>query len=456
MTNNQTDTDGLYLRSACAELHFGKPAISVNDPYLPIDLVISNEGPETYPRNTQIYFPGTSLTHQDSFPIPYEIKPNQKIKLICKLELRDGVRISDVPPYLTPLIKDNEGRTQILKNGIINMRSEAFAGNLLDLQHHYNILMFGPARSGKSTTINNIKIALSKDFSPIRRSGPYGNHIDKHYTKTDLNEFESIIAPIKVSLFDTFGLDNNTYTGKQLEMMLRGSMKLNSRMFEEIEVSPAKEENKIDAVAVLVSIEQSNPMNYLHELIKENIVKLSENGYLPVIVLTHAQNENEEDLRNAITRISDSFQVEKSSIIVTSCYDQIIEGAIPKKNFDVDIRALSLLERLILEGKAKREKDMHSQKKENQQLISYSVIKILLFICALILVGFSVAVYFESMRNLYSDLDKLKERTSKQSTTILEMQKELDKTKRECSKLNGLIEQYDKEMKVVRQQTSKN
>jgi len=455
LTNNQTNTDGLYLRSACADLHFGKPAISVNDPYIPLDLVISNEGPDTYPQNTQIYFPGTPLTHQDTFPLPHEVKPNQKIKILCKLETRDGVRISDVPPHFTPLIRDSEGRTQILKNGIINMKSEAFAGNLVKLPHHYNILMFGPARSGKSTTINNIKIALSKDFSPIRRAGPYGNHIDKQYSKTNLNEYD-IIAPIGVSLFDTFGLDNNTYSGKQLEMMLKGSMKLNSKMFEEIEISPSKEENKIDAVAVLVSIEQSNPMNYLHDLIKENIVKLSDMGYLPIIVLTHAQNESEEDLINAINRISDSFQVEKSSIVVTYCYDQIIEGSIPKKNFDVDIRALSLLERLILEGKTKRERDRIAMPVENHPLVPFSVIKVILFLCALILVGFSIAVYFESMRNLYGDLEKIKERTTKQNRTISNMQKELDKTKRECSKLNGLIEQYDKELKIVRQQTSKN
>jgi len=431
------------LRKACAELHFGKQAISVRDPYIPFELIISNEGNSIYKRNTQIHFPGTSLTHQESFFLPEDIHPHQKFKMLCKVEIKDEMRISNVPNNFTPIIKDSEGRTQILKNGIINMKSEAFAGSLMQLPN-YNILMFGPARNGKSTTANNIKVSLSKSFTPIRRSGPYGDHIDKEFTKTDLSELDSVVGPIRVSIFDTFGLDNNTYNGRQLEMMLSGSMKLNSKMFEEVEIKPVQE-NKIDAVAVLVSIEQSNPINYLHELIKQKIVILSNLGYHPIIVLTHAQNEKEEDLKKAINRISDGFQVEKSSIIVTSCYDVEMEGSIPKKNFEVDIRALSLLERLILESESKRERDSLSEESELKEIIgivclvisgvALTFLIITLFICGAVYVSDELNWNKQNIKTLLKSVEDIK--------------KDVERTKRECEKLNGIMEQFEKQMKLV-------
>src|SRR5690606_7053133 len=158
------------------------------------------------------------------------------------------------PPILNVTMMTSDRVDLKLRNSIVHMRSEAFAGSLLLYPNEvHNIVLFGPARSGKSTTNNNFAISLSEINDPPFRTGSGDEHVTLTFTKYELKNAKNVIMPVNINLFETYGFEKETYSGNEVEWILDGRMKLGVDYKEAPKGKLKKpvEENRIDSVALL-------------------------------------------------------------------------------------------------------------------------------------------------------------------------------------------------------------
>lgn len=332
-----------------------------------VEIVLANEGNKTYPAPVRVFVQESSLTTLSSQILDKDIQPFSKTTLTMQIGIKPEKWISDVPKYLFVNIMADNVR-DIPQNSRVSLISHLFAGSLLKYDSPVNILLFGPARSGKSTSINNMIVAGSETSSPIKRSGPGHDHLDKNFTKTCFSDVDGAL-PIPACFFDVWGVDDNNFNDEELSLILSGDMKLGSYMNNITQENNPS--NTIDAVAFVLSIEQSNPdaSNQIRTRLKQFISYVSDRDYLPIVIITHAQNETFEKIQKTKQELSLFFQLETRNFVVTLIYpEDSSQNMKPTKMIDVDIVSLSVLEKLMINGQ--RRKDViHKEKFVKEKLI---------------------------------------------------------------------------------------
>jgi len=110
-----------------------------------------------------------------------------------------------------------------------NLQTQYFVGSLVDFDpkpldnklEFFNIMCFGLIGSGKSSFINTLLTSLTNCMQDIQSVGGSEDHVTKHLKLLQINSLPGF-PQIRVNLWDTWGLEENTYTGNIFECFLNG------------------------------------------------------------------------------------------------------------------------------------------------------------------------------------------------------------------------------------------
>ena len=163
---------------------------------------------------------------QTSAEVP-RIEKYERTTVSVNAESIPGLDILSLKPDATIVLQDSNGRELDRSTYTTDMRFFATtlnekmpaAESRLD---KYNILLFGPAGAAKSSTLNTALTLMQTEGEFAERKkivtravvGGGSGHTTDEIRETPLTEF--------VSLWDTFGLEERTFQGKELGLIFNG------------------------------------------------------------------------------------------------------------------------------------------------------------------------------------------------------------------------------------------
>jgi len=182
--------------------------------------------------NSRMTFDGGRLvmlrsnTKQTSVEVP-RIEKYERATVKLDAEPIVGLDIISIKADTTVVLQDSTGREVDRSTYTYDMRffANILKGKMPAAQSgldKYNILFFGPAGSAKSSTLNTSLTLMQTegDFSERKKIvtravvGGGSGHTTDEIRETPLTE--------TVSLWDTFGLEERTFQGKELQLIFKG------------------------------------------------------------------------------------------------------------------------------------------------------------------------------------------------------------------------------------------
>lgn len=215
------------------DLHVTLRAYTVNSPVkfsqdLKYQLEVHNVGTVALPAGTRIWLSEQGhYFNETCVNLPHSLEVGDKTQLSFTLNsqkrhfrhLSDGVQFS---------IKHPHGAQVYCDMNEIEFRSQDFIGNFIGYRPPspatcLNILMFGVIGSGKSSFTNTILSAFSDQVMDNAQVGGDGDHCTTDYRRFHLGQLCGLTGT-EIALWDSWGLDEETYGNDFLMTLLRGDL----------------------------------------------------------------------------------------------------------------------------------------------------------------------------------------------------------------------------------------
>jgi len=231
----------------------------------------------------------------------------------------------------------------------------------------FNILIFGPAGSGKSSFIQTIFTMLSEEDSIVTGVCPVGGgagHVTTTLRKIDLPDGMG-------GLWDTWGLTSDQYLHEELSLIVKGVLPSEWEMTDGINKIDKKmiqtaQFRQIDAVIIMVPVGTLADQSELSNL-KAQIQKIIGLRLNPILLLAQADTVDKE-VRSNPNRFS--LEIEKIKQQVAEAFSvppMMIFPCVPyrveeKRSFEIDKLAYKILQIALNNAASKRMFDATKKK----------------------------------------------------------------------------------------------
>jgi len=146
--------------------------------------------------------------------VPF-IRSQGNATIYLEMKVKGGVIIDDLPELMQFQF---QGQTTSFTHTLVDFTKEMFsylpASGCGSKQ--LNICLFGIAGATKSSFLNSVLTLMSKETKPVFKAVAGGV---RHHVTQEIGRYE--IAP-NIRIYDTWGLTKDTYTGKELDLLLQG------------------------------------------------------------------------------------------------------------------------------------------------------------------------------------------------------------------------------------------
>lgn len=197
---------------------------SVTSP-LAVDITVDNQTKASTPRSTRLRFRGNSHFMPAFAEVGCVAEFSQRTTRLVLRPIGGASVTTMCPTFTVQLVDDATGRTLCHMSGSLSFASFDRASGLLGNtctpgSGSLNIFIVGPHGSGKSSFLNSTATMLSNNREAVVTNACAVGGSTKHCT-TAISPFQ-LDGLQGVRLWDTYGMAEDTYKGKEFNALLGG------------------------------------------------------------------------------------------------------------------------------------------------------------------------------------------------------------------------------------------